>query len=78
MALDFRIHPGGGLGCGRRGSPPDGGPRNEGRRQEADEGEACTPHYGGVGQGEVFGMVAPEEAWPSTLSQQAFSPLTWK
>lgn len=31
--------------------------------------------YGGVGQASVFGIVAPDEAWPMSLSPHAASPL---
>jgi len=31
--------------------------------------------YGGVGQADAFGMIAPDEAWPRALSPHGASPL---
>ena len=33
--------------------------------------------YGGVGQGDGFGLGAPEEASPRSLSPHALSPVVW-
>ena len=48
----------------------EAGNGDEGR---ADPASACL--YGGVGQAMEFGIVAPDEAWPMSLSAQSSSAL---
>jgi len=50
----------------------DGTPGSHDSGSPAQVGSAG---YGGVGQADVFGMMAPDDAWPRALSPHGASPL---